>query len=78
MSYDLYDGLCGVALFLAQLTVVSGLKKYKDLCFSTLKFLRSALNREKADRALSKYIGIGYSLLRLAAPDKIPPVLLWM
>ena len=56
MSQSLYDGHCGVALFMAQLANITGLEKYKDIALATIQELKRTLNKEQADRNLSKYI----------------------
>ena len=59
MPPSLYDGHCGVALFLAQISFISKNAKYKDISKSALKSLCIALDKNQPDRELSKYIGIG-------------------
>lgn len=74
---SLYDGSCGIALFLAALTHVGGRDQHHDLALGALQSLRrvlSASNAESAQR-FARRIGIGgatglgsiiYSLVRIS------------
>lgn len=76
MSYDLYDGTCGVALFLAALRKITGTVEFGDLALRALQPLRKIvqdLDFEELQQS-TKYLGIGggkglgsmvYSLVRI-------------
>ena len=57
LGYDLYGGICGVALFLAAVEKVTGGAGYRELALGALQPLRGAL-RQHADRTASE-LGIG-------------------
>ncbi|MCC5660823.1 type 2 lantipeptide synthetase LanM family protein [Nostoc sp. XA010] len=73
----LYDGVCGVALFLAALAKITGDAGFQDLTLSALQDLRKSLQNIDANsqRKFTKQIGIGgatglgsivYSLVRVS------------
>lgn len=77
IEYGLYDGCCGVALFLAALTKITGDSEWCDLCLGALQPLRKILQDSdpKSRQKLAKQIGIGgatglgsiiYSLVRIS------------
>jgi type 2 lantibiotic biosynthesis protein LanM len=77
IEYGLYDGCCGVALFLAALTKITGDNEWRDLCLGTLQPLRQILQDSDPEsrQKLAKQIGIGgatglgsivYSLVRIS------------
>ncbi len=61
LSLNLYDGKCGIALFLAMLDYVSGSSHYRDLALGALHSLRQIL--QTSDRGLvqrfAREMGIG-------------------
>jgi type 2 lantibiotic biosynthesis protein LanM len=77
IEYGLYDGCCGVALFLAALTKITDDNEWRDLCLGTLQPLRQILQDSDPEsrQKLAKQIGIGgatglgsivYSLVRIS------------
>jgi type 2 lantibiotic biosynthesis protein LanM len=63
LSDGLYDGVCGVALFLAALAKVTGDAEFRDLALSALQPLRKSLQITDLhfQRKFTKQIGIGGS-----------------
>ncbi|KAB8330745.1 type 2 lantipeptide synthetase LanM [Scytonema tolypothrichoides VB-61278] len=61
LGYGLYDGVCGVALFLAALAKVTGDAGFRDLALSALQDLKKTLQHTQPnDQAkFTKEIGIG-------------------
>jgi type 2 lantibiotic biosynthesis protein LanM len=61
LGYGLYDGVCGVALFLAALAKVTGEVGFRDLALSALQDLRKALQDTKPNDQpkITKQLGIG-------------------
>lgn len=57
----LYDGVCGVALFLAALAKVTGDAEFRDLALSALQPLRKTLQEKdpSLQRKITKQMGIG-------------------
>jgi type 2 lantibiotic biosynthesis protein LanM len=77
IEYGLYDGCCGVALFLAALTKITGDSEWRDLCLGALQPLSQILQDSDPDsrQKLTRQIGIGgatglgsivYSLVRIS------------
>jgi type 2 lantibiotic biosynthesis protein LanM len=77
IEYGLYDGCCGVALFLAALTKITGDSEWRNLCLGALQPLRQILQDSDPDsrQKLTRQIGIGgatglgsivYSLVRIS------------
>jgi len=77
LDQSLYDGNCGIALFLAALARISGSSQFRDLALGALQPLRKVLRTIDAQAAqrLAKGIGIGgatglgsivYSLVRIS------------
>lgn len=77
MGYGLYDGTCGVALFLAALETVTGDDGFRDLALEALLPLRKVLQESdsKIQKKMAKQIGIGggmglgsiiYALVRIS------------
>ena len=62
LDYDLYDGSCGVALFLAALEKVTGGAGFRELALGALQPLRKHLQQPKLSQKLAKEIGIGGTL----------------
>ncbi|BAZ20540.1 lanthionine synthetase C family protein [Kalymmatonema gypsitolerans NIES-4073] len=61
LSDGLYDGVCGVSLFLAALAKITGDAGFRDLALSALQDLRKTLQQTDPNfqRKMSKQIGIG-------------------
>ncbi|MEH2084218.1 MAG: type 2 lanthipeptide synthetase LanM family protein [Nostoc sp.] len=59
LGYNLYDGSCGIALFLAALAKVQGDPEYRDLALAALQSLRQYLQSRESSQAIAKQIGIG-------------------
>ncbi len=73
MSYDLYGGTCGVALFLAAVEKVTGGAGYRELALGAVQPLRQALrdcgNRTARDMGIGGAWGLGsavYALTRMS------------
>ncbi|NEU76297.1 type 2 lantipeptide synthetase LanM [Hassallia byssoidea VB512170] len=77
LGYSLYDGVGGVALFLAGLAKITGDAKFRDLALSALQDLRKPLQDTdpNQERKFTKQIGIGgatglgsivYTLVRIS------------
>jgi type 2 lantibiotic biosynthesis protein LanM len=77
IEYSLYDGCCGVALFLAALTKITGDSECRELCLGALQPLRKILQNfdSEPQQKLTRQIGIGgatglgsivYSLVRIS------------
>lgn len=77
LGYGLYDGVCGVAVFLAALAKITGDSGFRDLSLSALQDLRKSLQEKDANSQgkFIKQIGIGgatglgsivYSLVRVS------------
>jgi type 2 lantibiotic biosynthesis protein LanM len=61
LGYSLYDGVCGVTLFLAALAKITGDAGFRDLALSTFQDLRKILQDTDPNfqRKITKQIGIG-------------------
>ncbi|GET37482.1 type 2 lanthipeptide synthetase LanM family protein [Microseira wollei] len=61
LGYGLYDGVCGVAVFLAALAKITGDAAFRDLALSALQDLRKTLQETdpNSQRKFIKQIGIG-------------------
>lgn len=61
LDFSLYDGVCGVALFLAALSKITGDARFRNLALSTLQPLRKILQdtNPKTQLRITKQIGIG-------------------
>ncbi|GAA6621859.1 type 2 lanthipeptide synthetase LanM family protein [Scytonema sp. NUACC26] len=61
LGYGLYDGVCGVSLFLAALAKVTGDVGFRDLALSALQDLRKTLQHSDPNeqRRIIKQIGLG-------------------
>lgn len=75
VSYDLYEGATGIALFLATLDAATEEHRYRELVQAALRPLRQALQTHVAARRLIAHMGIGgasglgsivYALTRIA------------
>lgn len=77
VSNSLYDGNCGIALFLAALDHVRGSTQFRDLTLSALQSLRNVLQASETEysQKFARQIGIGgakglgsiiYSLVRIS------------
>lgn len=73
MSYDLYGGTCGAALFLAAVEKVTGGAGYRELALGAVQPLRQALrdygNRTARDMGIGGAAGLGsavYALTRVS------------
>ena len=60
LGYGLYDGSCGVALFLAALAKITGDSQWRELAFATLQPLRHDLENVKPEfvAQLTRLLGI--------------------
>jgi len=58
MGYNLFDGTCGVAFFLAAMEKVTGIYEFRDLALRALQSLRQDLKNSKFDKILAEN-GIG-------------------
>jgi type 2 lantibiotic biosynthesis protein LanM len=76
LGYDLYDGVCGVALFLAALSKITGNRKFQELALGALRHLKKTLHDTESKSSVKTIdrIGIGgatgigsiiYSLVRI-------------
>lgn len=59
LGYGLYDGSCGIALFLAALAKLQGDDGYQELALAALQSLRQYLQSPESSQAIAKQIGIG-------------------
>jgi type 2 lantibiotic biosynthesis protein LanM len=61
LGYGLYDGVCGVALFLAALSKITGNLEFRNLALGALQHLRKTLQvtESKSRCEIIKQIGIG-------------------
>ncbi|WP_414581495.1 type 2 lanthipeptide synthetase LanM family protein [Scytonema sp. PCC 10023] len=61
LEYGLYDGVCGVALFLAALAKITGDLEFRDLAFSALQDLKKTLQDTDAlaQSRMTKQMSIG-------------------
>lgn len=59
ISFDLYDGLSGVALFLAALARVAGSNEFRDMALSAFRPVCFTLERKTASKQLADLVGIG-------------------
>ena len=61
LGHGLYDGVCGVALFLAALAKTTSDKGFRDLALSALQPLKKNLHKTdpSSQRRITKQIGIG-------------------
>lgn len=61
LGYNLYDGVCGIALFLAALAKITGDVGFRDLALSALQDLRKDLldTDPNSLRKITKQMGIG-------------------
>ena len=61
LGYGLYDGVCGVAVFLAAVAKITGDAAFRDLALSALQDLRKTLQETdpNSQRKFIKQIGIG-------------------
>ncbi|MBD2526764.1 type 2 lanthipeptide synthetase LanM family protein [Nostoc sp. FACHB-133] len=62
MNYGLYDGSCGVALFLAALEKVTGGSGFRELILGVLKSIHQNFKQPKLSQRIVKKIGIGGGL----------------
>jgi type 2 lantibiotic biosynthesis protein LanM len=62
MGYGLYDGCCGVVLFLTALEKVTGEVKFRDLALASLQPLRNPLLSSVFNHKIVQAMGIGGSL----------------
>jgi type 2 lantibiotic biosynthesis protein LanM len=62
MDYSLYDGSCGVALFLAALEKVTGGAGLRELALGALQPVRKHLKDPELSQKIAKKIGIGGGL----------------
>src|SRR5258705_12839298 len=70
LGLDLYDGLPGVALFLAQLGLISGERRYSELARSTINTVRRHLDESRSIEIIGGFSGLGgiiYALSHLGA-----------
>lgn len=86
LDNDLYDGNCGIALFLAALNHIKGANNYRDLALGAIQSLRKFLQTADVDSAqkFARTIGIGcasglgsiiYSLVKISQFLKEPTLL---
>jgi type 2 lantibiotic biosynthesis protein LanM len=73
MGYDLYEGTCGVAMFLAAVEKVTGGAGYRELALGAVQPLRQALrdygNRTAREMGIGGAVGLGsvvYALTRVS------------
>jgi type 2 lantibiotic biosynthesis protein LanM len=59
LQFSLYDGTCGIALFLAALGKVTGETQWQSLALKALQSLRHNLKDSQASQALANKLGIG-------------------
>ncbi|KOP24616.1 lanthionine synthetase [Hapalosiphon sp. MRB220] len=61
LGYSLYDGRCGVALFLAALSQVNNDSRYRDLALKTLQPLRQQIQTLNLEfrQLMARFMGIG-------------------
>jgi type 2 lantibiotic biosynthesis protein LanM len=61
IGYNLYDGSCGIALFLAAVTKVTDDNQFRDLSLGALQPLRKILQHldSESEQKITKLIGIG-------------------
>jgi type 2 lantibiotic biosynthesis protein LanM len=61
IGYNLYDGSCGIALFLAAVTQVTDDSRFRDLALGALQPLRQILQHQDSEsgQKITKLIGIG-------------------
>jgi len=61
IGYNLYDGSCGIALFLAAVTKVTDDSRFRDLSLGALQPLRKILQHldSESEQKITKLIGIG-------------------
>lgn len=69
LAPDLFNGLSGVALFLAQLSRITGEERHADLAHRALATVRSQLRRDMLDglSGMAGIPGVCYALCRLSA-----------
>lgn len=58
-GFNLYDGVCGIVLFLAAVEKVSSGSGFRELALAALKPLRDTLRSPEKSRALAAQLGIG-------------------
>ncbi|MEH2382707.1 MAG: type 2 lanthipeptide synthetase LanM family protein [Nostoc sp.] len=86
LGYSLYDGNCGIALFLAALARVTNNAQFRDLALGTLQPLQSSLQTSdlKDISSFAKELGIGgatgiasivYSLVKISEFLDLPSLL---
>lgn len=61
LGYSLYDGVCGIALFLAALPKVTGDLRFRNLALAALQPLHQYVQNSEYKQKLAKTIGIGGS-----------------
>ncbi|NER98445.1 MAG: type 2 lantipeptide synthetase LanM [Symploca sp. SIO1B1] len=75
VTYSLYDGACGIALFLAAVAKVTKKLEFADLAYKALQPLSRALQDSTVSKKLAEEIGIGgavglgsivYSLVKIS------------
>lgn len=75
MDYSLYEGSCGVALFLAALESVTGNSTFRPLAMAALQPIRKNCNEAAWSQAIAREMGIGgasglgsiiYALVRIS------------
>lgn len=61
MGYSLYDGCCGVAVFLAALAKVTGQEKFSDLALASIQSVRKIIQNSDTElqQKLIEQMGIG-------------------
>jgi lantibiotic modifying enzyme len=68
IGLDIYEGACGIALFLAAAGRISGDDRYRELAIAALEPVRCVLSKPLAQLALGATSGLGafvYSFLRV-------------
>ncbi|MFC5469192.1 type 2 lanthipeptide synthetase LanM family protein [Cohnella suwonensis] len=72
LSYDLYDGHCGIALFYAALFKVTDKISYREDALATLRLLRGKIHRNEVDdfagKGIGGFVGLGsivYAFVRI-------------
>jgi type 2 lantibiotic biosynthesis protein LanM len=66
LGLDLYDGIPGVALFLAQLEMISGERRFRDLAKSAVAAMRRQLEGYRSNDVIGGFTGWGGVLYALS------------